>query len=60
MADTKPAEKGAPTNIKLIREFFFSDPGAPGASKALQEIKALTPADKAQLGEGIRNGSLTY
>jgi hypothetical protein len=56
MTDAK--KETGPTNIKLIREFFFSS--GPGASKALQEIKALTSADKTQLGEGIRNGSLTY
>lgn len=45
------------TNIVLIAQFFFE--GVPSSQK-LSEMKELNPQDKEQLGEGIRNGSLTY
>lgn len=54
MADEKPM-----TNAKAINGFFGKRPGETLA-EFMDEMKALTPADKDQLGDGIRNGSLTY
>ena len=45
-------------DVSVIAKFFFTN--GEKASEKLAEIKALTSDDKAQLGEGIRNGSLTY
>jgi hypothetical protein len=46
-----------PGDMKVIREFFFD--GVP-VSQFSTEYKALSAEDKAELAEGIRNGSLTY
>ena len=43
------------SDLILIKEFFGMS-----ATETMQETKALTPEDKKQLGDGIRNGSLTY
>lgn len=48
-------EDKKPSDIKSIKDFFGLS-----AKDAMTEAKKLTPADKAQLGDGIRNGSLTY
>lgn len=45
------------SNLILIKQFFLD---GVGASDALKEIRALSEFDKEQLGEGIRNGTLTY
>lgn len=46
-----------PSDIALIRQYFFA--GQPLAS-VQGELKKLTVEEKAQLGDGIRDGSLTY
>jgi hypothetical protein len=48
----------APTGTKEIAGFFFTN-GETTAQK-MAEIKRLTPEDKEQLAQGIRDGSLTY
>ena len=48
--DSKP-----PTDTVLIAKFF----GLKGRD-ALTAVKELTAEDKKQLGDGIRNGTLTY
>lgn len=53
MAETK---SDGPTNVALIREYFFQG----DTKSATREIKLLSTEERAQLGEGIRNGSLTY
>lgn len=45
------------TDMVAIKLYFFE--GVP-AGKFAPEYKALTMDDKTQLGEGIRNGTLTY
>ena len=47
-----------PTNMILIKRFFFNE-GKPVSEFSFQ-YKQLTDEDKEQLGEGIRNGTLTY
>lgn len=44
------------SNTRLILDFFFDGK----ATGHMTEIKKLTDQDKVDLGEGIRNGSLTY
>ena len=51
-------EDRGPSDISIISKFFFD--GTTKATEKLAEMKKLTPQDKAQLAEGIRNGSLTY
>jgi len=43
------------SDVVLIKEFFELT-----GSDALKEIKVLSSDDRKQLGEGIRNESLTY
>jgi hypothetical protein len=43
------------TNIQLIKEFF-----APIENSELLSLRKADPESLKQLGEGIRNGSLTY
>ena len=43
----------------LIAQFFYDGTGTSSQEK-VREMKQLTPEDKAQLGEGLRNGTLTY
>lgn len=45
------------TDLAAIRNTFFK--GVP-LKEAQAEIKALTPEEKAQLGDAIRNGSYNY
>lgn len=45
------------TNAVVVKEFFCPDLKA---SEFITEFKALTEEDRQQLGDGIRNGSLTY
>jgi hypothetical protein len=47
------------TNAKVIKEYFGKLPGQT-LQDFLGEFKQLSDADKQQLGDGIRNGSLTY
>lgn len=42
----------APSNVKLIREFFAE--GKYGRTVTMDELKALTPAERKELGEMIR------
>lgn len=46
------------SDITIISSFFFDSTMRP--TEKLAELKQLTPADKEQLAEGIRNESLTY
>lgn len=46
------AEEKKVSRLTLIREFFDI--------KKLDELKALTDEDKAQLAQGIEDGTLTY
>jgi len=50
MTDDKPK-----TDAVLIKEYFGMS-----ASETIAALKQLTADDKKQLGDGIRNGSLTY
>lgn len=50
MTDQKPK-----SNALVIKEFFGLS-----ATEAIAALKTLTDEDKQQLGDGIRNGSLTY
>lgn len=45
------------SDVILIKKNLLADAGS---ADALREIKALTDEDKTQLGEGIRNGTMTY
>lgn len=47
------------TNTKLISDFFGKREGDK-LTDYMEEYKKLTDEDKQQLGDGIRNGSLTY
>lgn len=47
-----------PTNLKLISTYFKVEGERLADFSA--GYKALTDVDKEQLGEGLRNGSLTY
>lgn len=47
------------SDLVLIKDYFGYREGT-GAGEFLKELKALSPEDKAQLAEGIRNGTLTY
>lgn len=52
------AETKSPTNLALVKDYFGMS-----AKEFMAEKKGdnpLTTADIEQLGEGIRNGSLTY
>lgn len=49
------ADEKKPSNIKAIKDYFGMS-----ASEAMAESKQLTPEDKAQLGQGILEGTLTY
>lgn len=51
--------KEGQTTTKLIKEFFGIKEGEV-LKDFVVEFKKLTPEDKEQLAEGIRNGSLTY
>lgn len=53
MSDTH----NTPSDTKLIVGYFFDGKVSGGASS---QIKALTPEDRAQLGNAIRTGSMTY
>ena len=44
-----------PSNIVAIKTFFGLS-----AQEAMKEARTLTEQDKQQLGDGIRDGSLTY
>lgn len=56
MANTDPPKQ---TNAKDIKQFFgFKENQT--MTQFLQEFKQLTDDDKNQLGNGIRNGTLTY
>lgn len=46
------------SDITIISSFFFGPEMK--ATDKLAELKQLTPADKVELAEGIRNESLTY
>lgn len=46
----------APSNVKLISDYFFPDRPQGYAT----EMKALTPEDKQQLGNALRDGTLNY
>jgi len=52
MSDT--GEKPKSVLITIAKFFGIAGMGA------VEEMKALTPEDKAQLGEGIRNGTFAY
>lgn len=47
------------TNVQAINKFFGKKEGESMAD-FMAEMKALTDQDKQQLGDGIRDGSLTY
>lgn len=52
------------SNAKVIAK-FFNDKDDPTTKRVplkdfMEEFKSLTDEDKDQLGEGIRNGTLTY
>lgn len=49
----------AEVTIKAIKEFFGMRPGDTLKSFT-EEWKALTDKDKAEIKEGIGNGSMTY
>lgn len=53
MADEKPAK----SDVVLIKDYFFK--GTP-SKEVIPELKKLTVEEKKQLGDGIRNGSMTY
>lgn len=52
---TNPYEGMTPA--QCIKKFFFPDVPA---KDFMEEFKQLTSEDKAELGEGIANGSFTY
>lgn len=45
-------EEKKPSRLTMIREYF--------EIKQLDELKALTDEDKAQLAQGLEDGSLNY
>lgn len=47
------------SKTKVIKEFFGYKEGQ-GLREFAEEFKALSEQDKAQLAEGITNGTLTY
>lgn len=58
--ETTTATGKPKSDAVLIKEFFgMRYPGQP-LSEYMEESRALTPEDKAQLAKGIRDGSLTY
>lgn len=46
-------------DVTMIKKYFFSEENIP-AREFMEQYKALTDEDKAELAEGIRNSSLTY
>ena len=54
MTETTAAK--TPSNVALIREYFFNG----DTKSATKEIKLLSPEERNQLGEAIRDGSLNY
>lgn len=52
-----PEDKTDMSDMACIRHYFFENVKV---SEFSAEFKALTSDDKTQLGDGIRNGSLTY
>lgn len=55
MAIAKKADDAQPSNMKAIKDFFQMS-----AREAMAAANTLSDEDKKQLGDGIRNGSLTY
>lgn len=58
MAEQEQEDKKS-SSTKALKDFFGFKEGQRLADFA-EELKALSPAEKAQLAEGIENGTFTY
>lgn len=54
------ADEPQPKSDTVLMKNFFGYRDGEGLSDFSNELKTLSPEEKAELGEGIRNGTFTY